>query len=148
MGIFNRFKTKSVDAGKKTEKALVSKLAEEKKQPVAVSKEKIAVKKSDQVIKGLTKQAYRVLVKPLVTEKASSLSAAGKYLFVVNPKMNKVEIKKAVRAIYKVEPIKINIANFSGKSVRYGRTAGKTKDWKKAVVTLKPGDKIEIYEGV
>ena len=62
--------------------------------------------------------------------------------------MNKVEVKKAIRTIYNVEPIKVNIANFSGKSVRYGRIKGKTKNWKKAIVTLKQGDKIEVYEGV
>jgi large subunit ribosomal protein L23 len=62
--------------------------------------------------------------------------------------MNKVEVKKAIRVIYKVDPVSVNIANFSGKKVRYGRRSGKTKDWKKAIVTLKSGDKIQVYEGV
>ncbi|MFA6215031.1 MAG: 50S ribosomal protein L23 [Patescibacteria group bacterium] len=89
-----------------------------------------------------------ILVKPLVTEKASHLAALNKYVFVVNSKMNKVEIKKAIRTVYKVNPIFVNICNFSGKSIRYGKMTGAKKGWKKAIVTLKPGDKIEVYEGV
>ncbi|MFA5021641.1 MAG: 50S ribosomal protein L23 [Patescibacteria group bacterium] len=99
-------------------------------------------------MKGTTTQAYRVLVKPLVTEKVTFLNALNKYVFVINPKMNKVEVKKAIRTIYKVNPVAVNISNFSGKYVRYGQVEGKTKNWKKAIVTLKPGDKIEVYEGV
>jgi large subunit ribosomal protein L23 len=76
------------------------------------------------------------------------MAQLGKYVFAVSPKANKVEIKKAIRTIYNVDPIKINILNLSGRSVRYGRTSGRTKNWKKAVITLKKGDKIEIYEGV
>ncbi|OGY45565.1 MAG: 50S ribosomal protein L23 [Candidatus Buchananbacteria bacterium RIFCSPHIGHO2_02_FULL_38_8] len=88
------------------------------------------------------------MIKPLVTEKAADLGALGKYVFAIDPKMNKIEVKKAIRSIYKVDPVQVNILNFSGKYVRYGRVWGKTKNWKKAVVTLKPGDKIEVYEGV
>lgn len=99
-------------------------------------------------IKGKTDRAYEILVKPLITEKASALGAINKYVFAVSPKTNKVEVKKAIRAVYNVDPIAVNISNFSGKRVRYGRTSGVTKGWKKAVVTLKPGDKIEVYEGI
>ena len=99
-------------------------------------------------IKGLTKQAEQVLVRPVVTEKAAVLAQAGKYVFVVDPRMNKIEIKKAIRKIYKVDPTQVNILNVAGKGIRYGRITGRTKNWKKAIVTLKPGDKIEIYEGV
>ncbi|MDD2806926.1 MAG: 50S ribosomal protein L23 [Patescibacteria group bacterium] len=99
-------------------------------------------------MKGTAKQGNKVLIKPLITEKATHLAVINKYVFAINPKMNKVEVKKAIRAVYKVDPIKINISNFSGKAVRYGKTSGKTKSWKKAIVTLKAGDKIEVYEGV
>lgn len=111
---------------------------------------KMATKTSDSpaAVIGKTAQAYRILIRPMVTEKAAEMGALGKYVFMVNPKMNKVEVKKAIRSVYGVDPVGVHILNFEGKYVRYGRSFGKRKDWKKAVVTLKPGDKIEIYEGV
>lgn len=99
-------------------------------------------------LKGTSDQAHKVLIKPLITEKASSLGVLNKYVFAINPRMNKIEVKKAIRTIYGVDPVKVNILNFSGKKVKYGRISGQTKSWKKAVVTLKEGDKIEVYEGV
>jgi len=163
MGFFNRFKKKDAAEKKSAEdgsssggKSEVKK--EEVKKPKAKPVEKSEVKKTERLaikpeakpgeIKGKTRQAYQVLIKPLVTEKAGDIGALGKYVFAINPGMNKVEVKKAIRTIYNVEPTKVNIANFSGKKVRYGRVKGKTKSWKKAIVTLKPGDKIEVYEGV
>lgn len=92
--------------------------------------------------------AYKILVKPLITEKATNLSAENKYLFEVSMGSNKVEIKKAIQDVYGVEPEKINIIRSEGKKVRYGRSMGKKKDWKKAMVTLPKGKTINIYEGV
>lgn len=120
----------------------------DKKENKKPTPEKRATSEAKDKIKGKSKIAYQTLIKPLVTEKAAELGAASKYVFAINPKMNKVEVKKAIRTIYGVEPIKVNISNVSGKKVRYGRVWGKTKDRKKAIVTLKSGDKIEIYEGV
>ncbi|MBN1778694.1 MAG: 50S ribosomal protein L23 [Candidatus Buchananbacteria bacterium] len=128
---------------KVTEKKPAETKLEEKK-PVA--SQSVSVKTDK--IKGVSDQSYRVLVKPLVTEKAAEMGAHGKYAFVVNPTMNKIEIKKAIRSVYHVDPVNVRIINVLGKSVRYGRSLGRRKDWKKAIVTLKPGDKIEIYEGV
>ncbi|MFA5075815.1 MAG: 50S ribosomal protein L23 [Patescibacteria group bacterium] len=95
-----------------------------------------------------TKEAYRYLLRPIMTEKVSNLGALGKYVFEVAPQANKVEISKAIVALYGVKPVKVNIIRLLGKSVRYGRTTGKTKDWKKAVITLKAGETIQVYEGV
>jgi large subunit ribosomal protein L23 len=92
--------------------------------------------------------AYRVLVKPLITEKATNLSEHNKYVFVVSPKANKIEVGKAVEAIYGVRPLKINVANVSGKKVSRGKIRGQRKDWRKATVTLPKGQTIKIYEGV
>ena len=92
--------------------------------------------------------AYRVLIKPLITEKAANLGVESKYLFEVSPRANKIEIAKAVDELYGIKPISVNIINMGGKSVRYGRIRGKRKDWKKAVVTLPKGSTINIYEGV
>lgn len=95
-----------------------------------------------------TKDAYKVLVKALITEKASYLKSENKYLFEVNSNTNKNEIKKAIYHVYGVWPTKINISNLGGKNKRYGRNTGVTKARKKAIVTLKQGDSIELYEGV
>ncbi|MFH1781049.1 MAG: 50S ribosomal protein L23 [Patescibacteria group bacterium] len=92
-----------------------------------------------------TKNAYKVLIKPLITEKAT---ATNTYLFAVNPKTNKQEIKKAIQVVYGVKPLKINIINFSGRGVRWGKSTGKTKSWKKAIVYLKEGESIQTFEGV
>lgn len=90
----------------------------------------------------------KVLVKPLVTEKTANLGKNNQYGFIVDVKANKIEIKKAIETYYKVKPVKVNIINISGKNLRWGRTRGRTKDRKKAIVTLRKGDKIEVYEGV
>jgi large subunit ribosomal protein L23 len=95
-----------------------------------------------------TKDAYKVLVRPIITEKANSLGANGQYVFEVFPGANKVEIKKAIRNLYGVTVVKVRIINHRGKRVQYGRHSGATKYWKKAIVSLKAGEKIEIFEGV
>jgi len=92
--------------------------------------------------------SYRVLVKPLVTEKATHLASANKYIFVVSRAANKIEIAKAIKAAYGFTPIKVNLSNVSGKHVSRGRISGQRSDWRKAIVTLKKGEIIKIYEGV
>lgn len=93
-------------------------------------------------------RAYRVLIKPLITEKAAILNTDSKYVFSVATDANKIEIANAVEEVYGVKPIAVNIIKVSGKKVRYGRTFGKRKDWKKAIVALPKGKSINIYEGV
>jgi large subunit ribosomal protein L23 len=94
------------------------------------------------------KVAYRVLVKPLITEKASVAGTLNKYSFVVSLDANKVEISKAIEEVYGVKPVRVNVVRMEGKAVRTGRFPGKRKDWKKAIVTLPEGKTIQIYEGV
>lgn len=162
MGLFNRLKkTKPKSEVKSEKKSEVKKASETKsvkpksevkpKATVSAVKEKSAPAKSQatkSVTKGKTQRADRVLIRPLVTEKSSDLGSLGKYVFMIDPRMNKIEVKKAIRKIYNVDPVQVNISNISGKRTRYGRITGRTKNWKKAIVTLRPGDKIEIYEGV
>lgn len=95
-----------------------------------------------------TGAAYRVLLHPLVTEKASTLTPLGKYVFAVAINATKGAIAEAVYQVYGVRPISVNTIVLRGKYVRSGRTAGKRSDWKKAVVTLPAGKTISIYEGV
>jgi large subunit ribosomal protein L23 len=84
--------------------------------------------------------AYRVLMHPLVSEKTSRLESIGQYVFAVSRHANKVEIKKAVERHYKVHVTGVNVVNVSGKTVRFGRTEGRTSDWRKAYVSLKKGE--------
>jgi len=91
-----------------------------------------------------TKSAYRVLLKPIITEKATDLGALDKYVFEIAPMMNKIEIKKSVKELYNVTVLRVNIIKNMGKMVRYGKSRGRTKNWKKAIVTLKKGDKINF----
>ena len=90
----------------------------------------------------------KYLIKPLISEKSTMLHALNKYVFEVALDANKVEIKKAVQELYNVRPANVNIINSDGKNVRYGRTYGKTKKIKKAIVTLRKGDSIKLYEGI
>lgn len=89
--------------------------------------------------------ARDIILRPIVTEKSVSLSQENKYTFAVDPKSNKCEIRSAIEHIFKVKVLKVNTLNVKGKPKRWGRRfEGHKSDWKKAVVTLKEGDKIEI----
>lgn len=90
----------------------------------------------------------QLLVRPLVTEKATTLATDNKYVFVVAKKANKISVAKAIQAVYGVKPTDVNIVNMKGKRVSRGRIRGQRKDWKKAIVTLAKGETIAIYEGV
>jgi large subunit ribosomal protein L23 len=95
------------------------------------------------------KDIYGVIHRPIVTEKSNiQKEEFNKFVFEVDTNANKIEIKNAVQRLFNVKVINVNISGFKGKKKRLGRTVGKRSDWKKAVITLKPGDKIEFYEGV
>ena len=91
---------------------------------------------------------YEVLTRPLITEKNSTLQTLNKYAFEVAGGANKPQIKQAVEKAFKVKVNTVNVITVPGKMRRVGRQVVLTKSWKKAIVTLKPGDKIEIFEGV
>ena len=85
------------------------------------------------------------IVKGLLrTEKGADMMSSNKYLFWVDTKANKVEIRSAVESIYKVKVDKVNTINVKGKPKRVRYTVGMTSGWKKAVVTLKEGNKIDV----
>lgn len=84
-----------------------------------------------------------VLVQPRISEKAGHLVQLNKYVFKVKPSANKVEVKKAVEAAYKVRVTQVNMVSNQGKNRNFGNRAGRTSSFKKAIVTLKKGDKIE-----
>ena len=88
----------------------------------------------------------QVLLKPVITEKATIISEQNKYVFKVATKANKDQIKQAIKTIYKVEPTKVNIVIVRGKERRLRLGTGFSNTWKKAIVTLKDGDKIDLFE--
>lgn len=88
--------------------------------------------------------SYDIIQTLLRTEKGSALEPDRKYLFQVAPQANKIEIKKAIEDIYKVKVAAVNTVNVIGKRKRVRQALGKTSDWKKAIVTLKEGFKIDI----
>lgn len=97
---------------------------------------------------GKDSNAYQFIIKPLITEKATNLVAQDKYAFVVSDNANKIAVAKAIKAIYGVKPLKVNLSNVKGKKVSRGKISGQRKDWRKAIVTLPKGQTIKIYEGV
>ena len=92
---------------------------------------------------------YEVLRRPLVTEKSTAiLQVQNKYAFEVAEKANKLQVKQAVEKAFKVNVSAVNVITMPGKTRRVGRRQVQTSSWKKAIVTLKPGDKIEFFAGV
>ncbi|HHP50876.1 MAG TPA: 50S ribosomal protein L23 [Moorella mulderi] len=87
-----------------------------------------------------------IILAPVVTEKSTDLIKQNKYTFLVHPEANKIEIKKAVERLFNVKVLKVNTLMDRGKRRRMGRSEGRTPDRKKAIVTLKPGDKIPLFE--
>jgi large subunit ribosomal protein L23 len=91
---------------------------------------------------------YEVLRRPLITEKNTVLQAQNKYAFEIADGANKPMIKQAVEKAFKVTVTGVNVVTMRGKTRRAGRRVFHSSPWKKAIVTLKPGDKIEFFEGV
>jgi len=94
------------------------------------------------------KEAHQIIRRPLVTEKSTQQKeASNQYAFEVHPKANKIEIQSAVERLFKVKVSQVRTSTVMGKVKRLGRRYGKRPDWKKAIVTLKEGDRIDFFEG-
>lgn len=134
--------TKKIQESKKEEdkKVKITKHEDNKKESVKIGTR--GAKPKFQV------DVHNILIKPLITEKISDMAILGKYAFKVATNANKIMVKKAVSTLYGVKVRDVKIINIRGKKVRYGRQSGRRPDWRKAIVTLAPGEKIEIYEGV
>jgi len=145
MGIRDIFKRKKEPA-KKVKPAAEPKGKKEKIKPVekAPKESKLPGGQAKPVRKGKFKEAYRVLKAPHVTEKATDLTEKNQYIFRVWPKANKDEVKKAVESLYGVEVISVKIIKVPAKKRRLGRIEGFRKSYKKAIVKIKEGQKIEV----
>lgn len=97
----------------------------------------------------MKREPYDVLIQPLLTEKITAMREKdNKVGVLVRRDANRVQIKQAVESALKVRVERVNVMNVMGKTKRLGRFSGKRPDWKKAIVTLKAGEKLELYESV
>jgi large subunit ribosomal protein L23 len=95
------------------------------------------------------KEAHQIIKKPLITEKSTRQKEEGNQIaFVVDPKAGKIQIRQAVEKLFKVKVLSVRTMNVTGKKKRLGRFLGRKSDWKKAIVKLREGDRIEFFEGV
>jgi len=90
----------------------------------------------------------QILIQPVISEKANLLREQGKYVFKVDPRASKIQIKEAVRRLYNVHPVSCNVMVVGGKPKRLRNKPGFTSSWKKAIVRLSKDEKISIFEGV
>jgi len=91
---------------------------------------------------------YAILRRPVVTEKSTLLQENGRYVFEVAPSATKLEIKEAVESAFDVSVEKVNTMNVKGKKKRFGPKFSQMRSWKKAVVSVAPGQSITLFEGV
>jgi len=135
MAILDIFKKKKITAEKKVEL---------KKEPKKVEVGKTAEMVIPKVKEKIIGQAYRVLKTPQITEKATRLTEKNQYVFKVFPRANKMEIKKAIENLYGVKVRSVKIIKVPPKRRRLGRISGFRKGYKKAIVKIKEGQKIEV----
>ena len=92
---------------------------------------------------------YDIIIRPVVTEKTNiQKEAANQVTFEVDRRANRIEVRRAIERIFNVRVANVRTMQIRGKFKRRGRVLGKRRDWKKAIVTLRPGDRIEFFEGV
>ena len=95
------------------------------------------------------KEAHQIIKRPLITEKSTRQKEEGNQIvFVVDPKAGKIQIRQAVEKLFKVKVLSVRTLNVTGKKKRVGKFLGRKSDWKKAIVKLREGDRIEFFEGV
>ena len=90
---------------------------------------------------------HDIIIRPVITEKSSSLMAFNKYTFEVHKSANKIQIRNAIEKVFNVKVKSVNTMNVKGKLRRRGNTKGYTRSWKKAIVQLMPDNRIEFFEG-
>ncbi|WP_173355309.1 50S ribosomal protein L23 [Symbiobacterium thermophilum] len=93
-------------------------------------------------------EARDIILKPLITEKSVAKMSEGKYAFKVRLDANKTQIKQAIEEIFGVTVVRVNTMRVRGKLRRQGKYIGRRSDWKKAIVQLKEGDSIKVFEGL
>jgi len=164
MSIFDKFKKSGTDKddsapqAAKVQPAKVSAPKEPKPRKESKPKaEKVAsvsegAKKEEAAVKAEKGHkhydVFGILLEPLITEKAANIGVLNQYIFKVAKNANKIQISQAIEARYGVKPVSINVMNCGGKNIRYGKTLGRTKGYRKAIITLPEGKSISVYEAV
>ncbi len=94
--------------------------------------------------------SHEILVRPVISEKNTMLNEQGQYVFIVDDRANKIMVRKAVEELFSVKVTAVNVMHTASKRRRSpkSRTVGTTRSWKKAVVSLAPGERIELFQGV
>jgi large subunit ribosomal protein L23 len=90
----------------------------------------------------------QVIIRPVVSEKSYVLASADRYTFRVHPDANKTQIRQAVEALFEVDVVEVRTMSVKSKPKRRGHTSGRTRSWKKAVVQIKPGQQIPVFQGL
>jgi large subunit ribosomal protein L23 len=124
--------------------SIFKKQKKDKKQITADNADTIQIKDKKNPLQPLSRQPALLVKQAWITEKAGDLGGLRKYIFIVERKANKPEIKKAIESIYGVKVESVNIINIKGKAKRLGRSLGRTSAYKKAIVSLKEGQKIDV----
>jgi len=152
MSFFDRFRsTKGKETASKPKAGKLS--ADEAKQKTFANvpasedrpkkSEKASAPAKAPAVKESTHGAFRTLLGPVVTEKSTMVKQSGQYIFSVNQAATKTDVRHAIKHVYGVTPVSINMVNLPGKVVRYGRTTGRTMARRKAMVTLPTGKTID-----
>lgn len=92
--------------------------------------------------------AHDIIIKPVITEKSMAMMGENKFTFVVHRSANKIQIRKAVEEIFKINVVSVNTMNMMGKTRRVGVHVGKRSNWKKAIVKIAEGQRIDFFEGM
>ena len=92
--------------------------------------------------------ASQVIIRPVVSEKSYVLASADKYTFRVHPDAHKTQIRQAVETLFDVHVVEVRTISVRFKPKRRGLTAGRTRSWKKAIVQVRPGESIPIFQGL
>ncbi len=93
-------------------------------------------------------EEYKLIRRPIITEKGTALKEqSNQLIFEVAPDANKSEIKKAIQKLFKVTVLAVRTQNRQGKKKRVGRNVGRRRNWKKAFVSIKEGDRVDFFEG-
>lgn len=142
MAIFDFFKKRKKEQEIKTKEQ--QKIAEKKEELKEKFKNKVGEQKSRTRVLTGEYPAWKVLKEPHITEKAANLVQDNEYVFKIYPAANKLQVKKAVQSLYKVKVEGVRIVRIPRKKKRLGRFEGWRKSYKKAIVKLAPGEKIEI----
>ena len=153
-GLFDKIKKRAGLQGQSDAEVAEAELAKhttakpKKKAELKVEEEKVGAPKVEKREKDLHTSAYRILLRSVVSEKATVAESGNTYSFRVSPGATKTEVKNAVRKVYGVQPTKVRMINALGKSIKARAGLAKRGDWKKALVTLPAGQTIGIHEGV